>query len=302
MAGTQGKNLGMARPGFHWSIKYAASFGGGILSAFAATIVPSLWQLAAVAFAVILLGYSAVGAFWHLLRTRKSSPDLEKFSGVDPISLTMASFLMTDQVPETKIDGNPDALIMFERLVHAITQGEILQYGWTNRAFAQISYNATSGNTGMPMNNVPKINGKSRIPRSELIGFARARGLSPIFLQARIGAESVLATNLLAPTLTARETKEQVGERNERKEAIRQARSLIAEATGSIAPLPEFGAMLQSSYCFYKLRPYFSERFREMLEPNPRVLAVDGTHSPVPGLARALADEVDRIEREWGLA
>jgi hypothetical protein len=56
---------------FHWSIKYAASGGVGILSAFAATVVPNLLQLFLVVLAVALLGYAGLGASWHWFRTRK---------------------------------------------------------------------------------------------------------------------------------------------------------------------------------------------------------------------------------------
>ena len=61
----------MGASDFHWSIKYAASAGVGILSAVVATIAPTEWQFWAAGLALILLGYAGIGAAWHLWRHRK---------------------------------------------------------------------------------------------------------------------------------------------------------------------------------------------------------------------------------------
>ena len=55
-------------PSLPWWIKYAASAGVGLLSAFAATVVPSLWQYVLVGAAIVLLGIAGIGTVWHWWR------------------------------------------------------------------------------------------------------------------------------------------------------------------------------------------------------------------------------------------
>jgi hypothetical protein len=98
----------------------------------------------------------------------------------------------------------------------------------------------------------------------------------------------------------SRETKEEVRERLARRTALKEARDLIALHVAQQSSGPDFLSALQASYFFYKLRPYLSEDFRGGLR-NPLARALDWSDPSMPPFAWRFANEVDRIERKWGL-
>jgi hypothetical protein len=258
------------------------------------------WQITAVVLTAIFVVRLLLAPYWlhqeqsKEIESLKSSlaatlpANLEIYSSVDPMPLTMASFLLCDQTPETKVDGNTNAHIMFERLVHAITQGEVLQYGWTNRQFAQMSYNATYGNTGVPVDNVPPINGKTRVSQSELLAFARRHGMKPIFLRAKFEAVA----------------KEEDRDFSYRRKLIADARKMISILVKGDSGIPVAGSRRHSfkhkltiEPAYLAIAPYLSEKFKKEVSSNEVFIAVGD--ASVVYEASAFMRELDRLEKEW---
>jgi hypothetical protein len=111
----------------------------------------------------------------------QTSPSFDSYS-LDPVPLVMASFLMCDEVPDTKTGGHPRAHLMFVSLANAIRNGEVLIFGQKNRVLAKMTYNATFGNMGIAAD-IPEITGKTLVSRQELCRYGQSHGLQPQFLK-----------------------------------------------------------------------------------------------------------------------
>jgi hypothetical protein len=84
-----------------------------------------------------------------------------------------------------------------------------------------------------------------------------------------------------------------------RRLLVAEARELVRRA--AMYPTMDFGESLEQSSAYLQLRPYLSQYFRTNVERRGRILVGPSPGSIVPGLAAQFADEVERIEGEWGL-
>lgn len=117
----------------------------------------------------------------------------------------------------------------------------------------------------------------------------------------------VPAAALVWQTVNAgrRAAEERVAAREERQDGHRLA--LIAswrEGVAAFEPgrsvLFEAANPLTSLAWYLSLRPHLTDRMRKRLEPPPGTVSLAGVLGPL--LQFELADEIARIEREWGLA
>lgn len=90
-----------------------------------------------------------------------------------------------------------------------------------------------------------------------------------------------------------------VGE-SDRRELIRQARKFVARIVGSHpADYEHFRRELRADIAFLNLRPYLSAEFLNKL--SSRIVFVPNDNSRPAGLAGLYTQELERLEREWGL-
>ncbi len=85
----------------------------------------------------------------------------------------------------------------------------------------------------------------------------------------------------------------------ERKHIIKQARELIQSGMSQGWSDLEFRRGLGASAVFYALRPNLSNEFMSYFS-HPRMISVRGADG-MTMVPRKFLDELDRLEREWGL-
>jgi len=94
------------------------------------------------------------------------------------------------------------------------------------------------------------------------------------------------------------ETKEQRREREEKREAIKAGRRIVAIAMGR-QDLTDFAKDVQTYAWFYKLRPHLDQSFVASLIGGTQNANLSGASALA--LVYALASELDRLEQKWKL-
>lgn len=85
-----------------------------------------------------------------------------------------------------------------------------------------------------------------------------------------------------------------------RASLIRDAREFVITATAKDGIDTDFKEKLETFLPFFELRPHFSESYLTKLNAQRTVYVPrDGTR--LPALASGFLDEIDRLEKEWGL-
>jgi hypothetical protein len=86
----------------------------------------------------------------------------------------------------------------------------------------------------------------------------------------------------------------------ERKELIKEARSFVVTTCAKEGKNTDFRAAAEAFAPYFTLRPYLSETFRKKIDAS-RTIYVNADDSNLPALAAWFLDELDRLEKEWGL-
>ncbi len=87
---------------------------------------------------------------------------------------------------------------------------------------------------------------------------------------------------------------------DEKRALIAKAREFVVIATGEKGINTDFKRKLESYAPYFELRPHLSVEFRKKVDAQRTVFVPrDGTH--LPALASWFLDELDRLEKEWGL-
>lgn len=80
---------------------------------------------------------------------------------------------------------------------------------------------------------------------------------------------------------------------------VANARAAVIKIAAEYLDEWEFLRQLQLSQAYLEVRPFLSGNFDRLL--NGRTLIVKNSLSSLPGTALAFLDEIDRLEKEWGL-
>jgi hypothetical protein len=110
-----------------WWVKWAFSGGVGLLSAFAATIVPGAIQFLLVGVGVLLIVVAAIGTAWHYWHVPKT---LVAWKAIDPLRLDQAAWIWCGQCPQSDMNSHGDIYLQFEKLKRAVG-GRLLVPDWT---------------------------------------------------------------------------------------------------------------------------------------------------------------------------
>jgi hypothetical protein len=85
-----------------------------------------------------------------------------------------------------------------------------------------------------------------------------------------------------------------------RSKLIRDAREFVITATAKDGVETDFKGKLETFLPFFELRPHLSESYLSKLNAQ-RTFYVPTDDTRLPPLASWFLDEVDRVEKEWGL-
>jgi hypothetical protein len=111
----------------------------------------------------------------------------------------------------------------------------------------------------------------------------------------------ILVTDTIWGWIKGKRSKEAaVDNPNHQRELIRAGRQFVITACAKNGIETDFKRKLEAYPQFFKIRPHLSQEYRDKLDA-PRTVYVprDGTH--YPALANWFLDELDRLEKEWGL-
>jgi hypothetical protein len=86
----------------------------------------------------------------------------------------------------------------------------------------------------------------------------------------------------------------------EKRALIREAREFVLRACKKDGAGTDFREKLSAYAPYYDLRPYLSEDFRTKWN-SPRTIHVFAVDTNLPDIAMFFLDEIDRLEREWGV-
>jgi hypothetical protein len=88
---------------------------------------------------------------------------------------------------------------------------------------------------------------------------------------------------------------------DERRAWIAQARHFVSITVRKYPDQAYFRDQLKSDQIFYRLRPYLSDHFKQALTGGRMLLYPSQDESQMPGIATLFLNEIERLEKEWGL-
>jgi len=89
--------------------------------------------------------------------------------------------------------------------------------------------------------------------------------------------------------------------RRAKRPLIAAARAYVEQLTRAKCESMDFSRIPETTKIFHALRPHLSQEFLNRLERSGRAMLVAPVGSRLSGVAYAFLDELDRLEREWGL-
>jgi hypothetical protein len=96
-------------------------------------------------------------------------------------------------------------------------------------------------------------------------------------------------------------SKEEIQTKNCRRLRIADARASITVAFQRRTDNEVYRRRLEPEASYIELRPHLSDAFKQMMTPTPNIVAVCADGGPTPKLAVAYRDELERLEKLWGL-